>query len=237
MRDLAILVPSRGRPENVARLTARCAETCQTDYQLCWAFDDDDPTLDENKRAAGSGYIWTGPRDGLGGWTNKLWRELEHDFRYFASIGDDHFPVTHGWDKLMTGTLEEAGGGFAYCWNGVYQEIRNYPEMCVVSAPILSALGWMCEPTLRHYCVDVVWMDLGQAADCLYYLQDVNMQHRHWMFAGHRRDENFTIGARDETYWDAQEIGHTDVEAHEVWRRERMAGDVEKVKGALGRAE
>lgn len=226
MRDLAILVPSRGRPENVARLTERCAETCQTDYQLCWAFDDDDPTLDESKRAAGHGYIWTGPRDGLGGWTNKMWHELEHDFRYFMSMGDDHFPVTHGWDKLMVAALEAHGGGFAYCWNGHHQEIRNFPEMCMISAPVLSALGWVCEPTMKHYCVDVVWMELGDAAECLYYLPDVNIQHRHWMFPE-------DPGPRDDTYWEAQERGHEDVQAHTVWKAERLAADAAKVKEAL----
>jgi hypothetical protein len=231
MRDLAILVPSRGRPENVERLKQACAATCATDYQLCWAFDNDDPTLDESKRAAGTGvnggrsYLWTGPRDGLAGWTNRMWAETQGDFRYYASIGDDHVPITHGWDKEMTAALEDHGGGFAYCWNGVKQEIQNFPEMCVISAPILDALGWMCEPTLKHYCVDVVWMDLGGAADCLYYLPGVTLQHRHWMFG---------TGARDGTYWDAMERGHEDVKAHEVWRAERMAADVATVREAIG---
>src|SRR5215475_2728020 len=122
MRDLAILVPSRGRPESVARLTEVCAKTCETDYQLVWAFDDDDPDIQASKRAARHGYVYTGPRKGLAEWTNVLWREHRHDFRYFASIGDDHIPKTDGWDKQLTTALELQSGGFAYCWNGHHQE-------------------------------------------------------------------------------------------------------------------
>ena len=64
MRDLAILVPSRGRPGSVERLVKACADTCATDYQLCFAFDDDDPEIQVSKRAAGSYYTEAlfGPR-------------------------------------------------------------------------------------------------------------------------------------------------------------------------------
>jgi len=228
MRDLAILVPSRGRPESVARLVQACEKTCGTDYQLVFAFDDDDLSIQASKRAAGHSYVMTGPRKGLAEWTNVLWRELRHEFSYFASIGDDHIPKTPGWDTHLAGALDAHGGGFAYCWNGHHQEIPNFPEMCVISAPVLDALGWMAEPALAHYCIDVVWMDLGLAADCLYYLGDVEIYHDHWMFPD-------AAAPRDGTYWDAMERGHSDVRAHEVWRSERMAADVARVKSALAR--
>src|SRR5262249_33313528 len=154
MRDLAILVPSRGRPESVARLVQACEKTCGTDYHLVFAFDDNDKLIQASKRAAGHSYVMTGPRKGLAEWTNVLWRELRHEFSYFASIGDDHIPKTPGWDTYLTGALDSHGGGFAYCWNGHPQPplvhtvagreqvVTNYPEMCVISAPVLNALGW-----------------------------------------------------------------------------------------------
>src|SRR5215475_352614 len=148
MRDLAIIVPSRGRPASVARLTETCARTCRTDYQLIWAFDDDDPDIQASKRAAGHGYVYTGERKGLAEWTNVLWRKHEHDFAYFASIGDDHIPQTDGWDKHLCGALAAHGGGFSYCWNGHVQATPNLPEMCVASAAVLSALGWFAEPSM-----------------------------------------------------------------------------------------
>jgi hypothetical protein len=230
MRDLAILVPSRGRPKSVTRLTEACKELCKLDYKLCWAFDDDDPDLAQNTERAqwtADPYVWQGPRKGLAAWTNHMWEELEGEFRMFASIGDDHVPLTPGWDARHAAVLDAHGGGFAYCNNG--QAEPNYPEMCVVSAPVLSALGWFAEPSLLHYCIDVVWMDLGKATDSLYYLPDVTLEHRHWAFPGPNS------GARDDTYWDAAERGRQDVLAHATWKDERMAADVAKVRQALAR--
>ena len=226
MRDLAILVPSRGRPGSVARLVSACEQTCATDWQLCFAFDDNDPELDASKRAAGSSYVWTGPRQGLAAWTNTMWSDLRSEFACFASVGDDHIPKTQAWDKHLTGALDAHGGGFAYCWNGHHQETPNYPEMCVISAPILAALGWMAHPSMAHYCIDVVWLDLGHEAGCLYYLPEVELYHDHWMFPD-------ASAPRDGTYWDAMERGHDDVRAHEVWRAGQMAADVATVKAAV----
>jgi hypothetical protein len=228
VRDLAILVPSRGRPSSVARLVKACADTCGLDYQLCWAFDDDDPAAGDSFTATGVhdlSYIWYGKRRGLAAWTNIMWHALEGEFALFASIGDDHEPITRGWDTQMAKVLEDRGGGFAYCDNG--HPDPNWPEMCVISAPILSALGWMAEPAMLHYCIDVVWRDLGEAADCLYYLPDVVLEHHHWAFGGPR------AGARDDTYWEAAERGREDVHAHAKWETERKAGDVAKVNAAL----
>lgn len=46
MGDLALLVPSRGRPHNIARLIDAMDRTCRGDTRLVVGVDDDDPTLD-----------------------------------------------------------------------------------------------------------------------------------------------------------------------------------------------
>jgi hypothetical protein len=235
MRDLAILVPSRGRPANVGRLVAACAKTCTTDYQICWAFDDDDPALDLNKTAAtlrghgGRSYVWTGPRQGLTAWTNHMWHDLEGEFRHFASIGDDHEPLTHAWDGTMTAHLEAKGGGFAYCNNGGHTpELDwNLPEMCIVSAPILSALGWFAEPSTLHYNIDTIWRDIGDGAGCLYYFPDITL--KHWNWALHPGMAEL----RDLTQWDAQQRGNEDVQAYHRWHEERMGADVATVRKVI----
>ena len=52
MTDLAVLVPSRGRPANVARLIEACAKTCRADTILHFGFDDDDDAMSANLAAA-----------------------------------------------------------------------------------------------------------------------------------------------------------------------------------------
>jgi hypothetical protein len=228
VRDLAILVPSRGRPQSVARLIAACELTCRTDYALYFAFDEDDPQLAANRAAAARAFYQVGERRTLAEWTNKLYDIYRGGFRYFASLGDDHVPLTDGWDARLCAALGQTGGGFAYCNNG--HQIggqRNLPEMCVISANVLEALGWVCEPDLAHYFVDNVWRDLGEQAGCLHYLDDVIVEHRHWSFGT-------TVAPADDTYFDNQAKGPNDRTAYEVWRADRMSWDVAKVKGALG---
>jgi hypothetical protein len=217
VKDLAILVPTRGRAYNVARLIEACASTCKSEYDLWFAYDDDDPTPRPAEGLAG----WIhGPRQGVVAWTNELWRINRPFYRAFASIGDDHVPMTPGWDTLMLGVV--GGGGFAWCDNGHGNALA---EACVMSASIPAALGWMCEPTLEHYFCDTIWTDLGTAAGCLTYLPDVLIEHRHWAFG---------LGAHDATYYDEQEHTRRDGAAYVAWKTERMAADVAKIKAILG---
>ena len=227
MKHLGILVPTRGRPGNVKRLIEACQYTCTTNWQLIFGLDTDDPTANTVRQLAAEAraYVVTAPRMGLGPWTNYLWQEYHYDFTHFASLGDDHVPMTPGWDYDLIAATEKTGGGFAYCNNGHSNEL---PEMCVMSANVVDALGWVCEPSLNHYHVDTVWRDLGLAAGCLHHLPDVLIEHRHWAFEG-------GLAAHDETDYDEQLQGPHDQQAYVRWQEERQAADVEKVKTALQR--
>jgi hypothetical protein len=118
----------------------------------------------------------SGPRNNLAGWTNVLARHLAKDYRALASLGDDHLPRTPGWDLRLLEAIAGMGGtGFAY-GNDLLQGAA-LPTAVVVSSNIVTALGWMCEPSMRHYCIDNVWKDLGEGAGCLAYLPDVIIEH------------------------------------------------------------
>lgn len=221
VRDLAILVPSRGRPASVARLVQACRDTCTSDYRLIFGFDGDDPAKEANI-AATQGAMWmAGRRKSLAEWTNVLYHCHHPGFGAYASLGDDHVPVTHGWDTALLKALEATGGGFAYCSNGHQNAL---PEMCVVSSNVAYALGWVCEPSLKHYCVDTVWKDLGEAAGCLHYLPDVVVEHRHWAFG---------LAEHDLTYYENMAALKPDAEAHTRWKAGRMAADAATVRQAL----
>jgi hypothetical protein len=203
-----------------------CRSLSEADMRIAVGVDLDDPARWEYDEFRAVAQVFTGERQSLTGWTNMLARALGSHYRAIASLGDDHLPRTQGWDRLLLEAIDGMGGeGIAY-GDDLHQGER-LPTAPVISAGIVEALGWMCEPSLRHFCVDAVWRDLAGQAGCLRYVPGVVIEHMH-PHAGK--------GPRDATYL---EVGETsgrlepDLGAYQAWRRERMAADVAKVRAVM----
>lgn len=233
MRDLLVIVPSRGRPAAVRELRQAMKATARAQTDLLVAFDDDDPCAGayEKQRRAARGnprVLWAhGPRAGLAEWTNRLAAVHAGSYRALASLGDDHRPRTVGWDEKLLAALDDTGGtGVAYGDDLLMGE--RLPTAAVVSSDIVAALGWMCEPSLRHYCVDNVWHVLGASAGCLHYLPDVVIEHLHPLRTGRPPDA---------TYRAAGAHMGADHEAFQWWlaTKARAGADIAVVKGLMQR--
>lgn len=218
--SLLVITPSRGRPDNIARLLDTIRDTSRLATHLHVAVDEDDPRL-EDYRLLGYGkddQLEIGPRKGLGAWTNEVAVRRAAEYPYLASFGDDHVPRTRGWDYFLTRAIEDMGGtGFSYPWDGTRVDI---PEAAVVSSDIVQALGWMCQPDLEHYYVDTVWADLGRGAGCLRHCRAITVDHVH-PGAGTARV--------DKTYVESGEKLAADRDAYYEWRKTRMAADIATV--------
>lgn len=226
MRDLLVITPSRGRPHRLRAMIGACLSLAEADTDIAVATDDDDPATgpDAVPRMPGI-LLFRGPRDTLTGWTNKIAAGHAGQYRAFASLGDDHVPRTPGWDGLLLEALDEMndyGEGIAY-GNDLHQGER-LPTAPVISSGIIAALGWMCEPSLRHMYVDDVWRDLGRAAGCLAYAPGVVIEHCH---------PDAGKAAGDLVYAASAAGAEADREAYGRWRRERMPADVAAVRAAL----
>jgi hypothetical protein len=216
----------------VARLVRACDLTCTADTRLHFAFDTDDPALEESVKATGRCRYTTGPRDGLTGWTNNLAaRHVKRgDAAALASIGDDMLPVTPGWDEQLLAALP-AGGGMA--WPEVQRGPEHgrdpdVPEAIVISAPIVAALGWMALPGTHHWYIDNAWRDLGRAAECIVHCPDVVVRHLHPNVPGGDKP--------DRTYHDAAERFDSDANAYRRWRLRGLRGDAAVVRGVRAAA-
>ncbi len=238
MADLVVLVPSRGRPGNVARLIEACAATCRADTRLWFGFDDNDPQLGANRAAAQAAQLRTGvatrytigPRHGLAVWTNDL---ASMALRWFpdavalCSLGDDHVPETDGWDEQLLGALAKMGGGWAYPWDGRRDDIA---EAVAVSTSIMRDLGWMALPKLHHWCIDNAWTTLAKAVGRLEYLEHVRVPHRH----PHNPIASLRV-VPDATYEEARWSYDLDKRRYLHWRDQGgLAADAAKVREILG---
>ena len=223
MPDLLVIVPSRGRPQGVARLLDAVYATSRAKTHLHVAVDEDDETLPlyravMDKAGAEGDVLETGPRKGLCAWTNEVAVRRAGEYPYLASLGDDMVPRTPGWDRALIRGIERMGGtGIVYPFDGVREDI---PEAVVLSSDIVQALGWMCEPSLKHWYPDNVWADLGRGAGCLRHLRAIAVDHLN-VFAGQAKP--------DATARDNGRSLDADRDAYYAWRRTRMADDIKTV--------
>jgi hypothetical protein len=219
MADMCVIVPTRERAPSLARFTAAAGRTMSGDTELLFVMDDDDPLLDDNRKAVGEWEVMTLPRQFLVPKMNHAAMRKVTDYRVLMFLGDDVLPITPGWDASIVAAIDALGSGYAYPNDLLRADI---PEHVAISSDIVSALGWMACPAMDHFYIDNAWADLGHGAGCLTYCEDVVMEHLHWTLGKSPRDHvnNMAI-ARG---------GHDQIKYQE-WRDTRLAADLETVRG------
>jgi len=194
MTDMLIIVPSRTRPQNVARLIEAWSHTgAFAVAELRIDIDADDPRY--------AGYLELELPRGVRTSTGHRWRPLvwklnratrQECDRYAALgfMGDDHLPRTDGWAQRYLDELRDLGTGIVYGDDGYQHE--NTPTQWAMTANICRALGRRMVPApVDHlYCDDAV-RDLGRAAGCLRYLPDVTIEHLHPSAGKAERDPQY----------------------------------------------
>lgn len=227
MPDMIVLVPTRGRPGNAARLAEACAKTCRADTELLFGLDEDDAWRYDDLAGA---KALTRPRMGLAPWTNELAKialAVNPGTPFLASLGDDHVPETDGWDVALIEAIEAMGGGWAYPNDRRREDIA---EAVAVSSSIVAGLGWMALPSLHHWCIDNAWTALAKAVDRLAYLPHVDVPHYH----PHSPDPALQVPA-DPTYEEARWSYDLDKRRYLHWRDQGgLAADAAKVREILG---
>ncbi len=186
MRDLVVVVPTKGRPDNALALSRAFGETCEVDTRLVLVIERDELELYEGVAPQyGTDVVLADAtphpkRRGCVAPLNEVaLRFLDDPEPPFALgfMGDDHRPRTKGWDRRYVEALAELGTGLVY-GNDLVQG-RRLPTQVAMTSDIVAELGWMAPPDLRHLYVDNFWLQLGEAAGCLAYLDDVVIEHLH----------------------------------------------------------
>lgn len=174
-----VIVPTRGRPGNVRRLTAGLAETGTSVADFLFVVDDDDPTTPEYLALADSGphRFAVVHRMRLGGTLNFIAAQHLDEYAAIGFMGDDHLPRTAGWDTSILEALDAPGPRVVY-GNDLLQG-ANLPTAVFLHSAIIRALGYMCPPRQLHLFLDDFWKALGEQLGGLVYLPDVIIEHLH----------------------------------------------------------
>jgi len=172
------LLPSRGRPGNLARFFNAYRQTGGSTPGMVIVDTDDylahRPAYSE--LALPMGWllkITSGVTQGEK--IAEVWHQVK-DCAWLGLIGDDCVPETMGWDRRLTEALD--GTNFVSCDDG-WQAPKRVGNCWVMSGDLVRAVGWIFPPGLQHLYVDDVWEEIGHEAGCWRVLMDVKVAHRH----------------------------------------------------------
>jgi len=108
---ISLLLPSRGRPDNIARLHSSLVATSSGPWELVIRLDDDDPTRDAYPTHANIIYS-VGPRVVLSQYWNECHALAQGPI--FCHAGDDIVFHTPNWDRLVAATFPADGIAFVH---------------------------------------------------------------------------------------------------------------------------
>lgn len=213
--SLLVIVPSRGRGANVARLRQAFLPPCTADLLVCQ--DDDDPVY----RSDGDFLSLVGPRKSFVGWLNHVVADplTLDDYPFIGAFGDDHLPRTPGWADKIIAALTEMGPGSMVYADDLYQR-ENLSTTIFMTSDIPRVLGRFAPDGFYQYC-DPSWFAMGRAAGCLRYLPEVVVEHIH-PAAGKAQE--------DDLYRNSFRHYHDDLAYMERYRETQLDADVAKLK-------
>jgi predicted O-methyltransferase YrrM len=236
MPDLAIIVPTRGRPENIRKVISAWDFTNAWDQaDLVLVADTDDPEIQGYRDVVAETEHPDTHQPLVTLVEVSEWMPMVHKLNqvaitlakpgagYFAVgfAGDDHFPQTIGWTKRYLTVLRELGTGMVYGDDG-YQGRKLSTEWAITS-DVIRALGRMVPAPVDHMYCDNSMMDLFNGAGALRHLPEVRIEHRHPIAGKAETDDQYKrVNSRDQF--------RTDRTVYESWRRSGMVTDINKVR-------
>ena len=226
MSRMAVFVPSRGRPQNIADLVQSWRETAAGAADLVVRVDDDDPQLPAYRALEiwHEPWAWllTGPRLRLGPTLNELAAEYG-EYTAIGFMGDDHRPRTPKWDGQILDVLQQLGSGIVYGDDLLQHE--RLPTAVFMTSNIAGALGYMCPPGLLHLFLDDAWKALGEGMARLRYLPGVVIEHLHPVAGKAAEDDGYREVNSDERYT-------ADGAAFEIWKRDVLPAAINRLHKA-----
>lgn len=177
MKDMLVIVPTRGRPGNVALQQFALRETRTTMADVLYAVDDDDPMALEYCAMDGIS-VAVGPRMRLGGTLNFHALHNVDDYEVIGFMGDDHRPRTPLWDfRVLDWALDTHRPNVVYP-NDLLQG-KALATSVFLPSRMVRAMGYMVPPELTHLYCDNAWMEMGRELGTLTYLDHVVVEHMH----------------------------------------------------------
>ena len=180
--SMAILTPSRGRPDRYADMLYAARSLAEQPGELTFYLylDEDDPERDGYATEDVAVEVVVGPRLRFTRSVNRLAERALRDSRHTGVIGvlgDDVLPRTPGWDVAIRSAMTTLGGGLVWCADD-WQDDR-LPTHPFWDSRVIEAVGFYVPSCLVHMYGDDYWRRLGRDLGRWSYLPDVLIEHMH----------------------------------------------------------
>lgn len=189
---ILVLVPTRRRPASIDKLRRSFLNTHANKSELLVILDEDDKgnycryeDLKYEIYNGEAGYC----QEKMNGFAFKYHKE----YKYIGFIGDDNEFITKDWDLKIFSALDDIGdNAIAY----IDDQLQNYcnanKDCCrnvFLDSNIINKIGYFAPPTLRHFYQDNFWFSTGTKLGTLAYLEEIKVNHAHFLANLSERDE------------------------------------------------
>jgi hypothetical protein len=231
---LAVLVPTRSRPESIDRIVEAWWLTGAFDVADLWfVYDYDDMRRFDYERKLGS-------LPEVKAISMPIWRPLvpklnqaaesmvvNWKYPFVAFMGDDHLPRTQRWaHMLVEDHATSRRPNVVYGQDGFFD--KKLPTWWSMDARVIQALGNRMVPApVQHLFCDNAVKELGEAADCLDYDERILIEHMHPIHGKGKMDAQYERVNRPQQY-------DRDGSAFREWQLTRLAEDATLVRSAGG---
>lgn len=218
-----IIIPSRNRVENTERAIKAIKETANIS-DIVIGLDADNHEI--YPRFDGVIYeVNPQTEKRMNGTLNLLSTKYANMYETVYFMGDDHLPITKGWDERLYCPIKEKGYGVSY-GNDLYQG-QNLPTAVMMSTNIIKSLGFMSPPEQIHMFLDNFWKAVGQNLKSIYYFDDVVIEHLHAYVGKSELDEMYLSVNNPE-------VADNDGKRYSEYMYNKFDSDIIKLKSDLG---
>lgn len=219
----ALIIPTRGRGRLIEpRVLQSLALSSSTDLYLSV---DDSDTSDYGWAHKNGVSIITGPNSSMNQALNRAAKELSDSYSYLTFMGDDHIARTQDWDLRLIEALEKTGG-FGLAYGNDLLAGKLLPTAVLMDSRIVSSLGYMSPPQLRHMFLDDFWLEIGNRAGCIHYLDHVVIEHLHFSVGKSEKDQIY-----ENTNKNSKNL--RDKLIFSLYKLVRLRSDLRKIKSLL----
>ena len=180
MKKIGVLIPTRDRAHKISALHAQWFGTTDPAVPTECVIVLDEDNAATYPRLEGFRYVVVpcGGERGMTGPLNAAAAAVRDEYEFLGFWGDDHFPLTPGWNALMYEDLR-ARGPLAMAYGNDLLQGEGLPTAILMDGAFVRELGYMAHPSLRHLYVDNYWLWLGRELGTIAYLPHVVIEHQH----------------------------------------------------------